>query len=160
MTDERPGDLSRLNAWAGNFVSVLATLLLVILAVAVAGLALYTLVHDWRATGALDLAINQVMTYALLLLIIGELLVTVSQKANLVRELLDFLVIGVTTLVRHGLQLVLNSHAGGGRDVTPDLLINAGAILLLTVAFLAVRWVEAKLYPPAAKPPVREEFAE
>lgn len=159
MYDEHPGDLSRLNAWAGSFVSLLATLVLMILAVAVAGLALYSLVHDWRTTGALELAINQTINYALLLLIIGELLVTVSQKANLVRELLDFLVIGVTTLVRHGLQLVLNAHSGG-RNVTPDLLINAGAILLLTVAFLAVRWVEAKLYPPAAKPPIREELRE
>jgi len=158
MSEESSGPLTRLNALSGGFVSLIATVLLLVLAVGVFGEAAYTLLHNLRDSSNFETAINQSINSALLLLIIGELLVTVTQKANLVRELLDFVVIGITSLVRHALQLVLRPE--NAANVTIDLLVNSAAILLLIVAFLAVRVIEAKLYPPAAAPPMRENTIE
>ena len=142
MALEKPsGPLARMHPLVGGFVSVLAVVLLLVIAVVTFWNSLRTLGENLGSTSGVSVAVEAAINDALLLLIIGELLITVTQKANLVRQLLEFLVIGVTTLVRHALQLVLRPETS--RSVVPDLLLDSAAILVLVLAFLAVRVVEA-----------------
>lgn len=75
---------------------------------------------------------------AFLTVILLELLHTVLSRGPLSRQLQEFLVIGITSAVRHSLEI---AAAGGSdaRGLVIDLAINAGGVLILVVALWLVR---------------------
>jgi phosphate-starvation-inducible protein E len=69
--------------------------------------------------------------------ILLELLHTTISRGPISRQLQEFLVIGITATVRHGLDLA--ATRGEPRDVTLNLAINAVAALLLVIGLWLVR---------------------
>ena len=73
-----------------------------------------------------------------LAIILLELLHTTLSRGPISRQLQEFLVIGITAAVRHGLALAAG-QGSGPRDVVINLTINAAGVLLLVAALWAVR---------------------
>jgi len=87
---------------------------------------------------------------AFLTIILLELLHTVLSRGSIVQQVQEFLVIGITSAVRHGLTVTASGNratAGGAlqgagssaRDVGINLTINAGGVLVLVAALWLVR---------------------
>lgn len=117
-----------------------------------------TLVRDELGRHDLTRAITVGVDTVFLTVILLELLHTVIGQEPLARQAPDFIVIGITSGIRHGLGLVATStgsekvtrvikgHAytlsipgGSSRDVVINLLINSGSVLLLVAALWLVR---------------------
>ncbi len=93
---------------------------------------------------------------AFLTIILLELLHTVLSRGSLGQEVQEFLVIGITSAVRHGLTVAANVNGGAGagvgartsglaasggsaRDVGVNLAVNAAGVLILVAALWLVR---------------------
>ncbi len=91
---------------------------------------------------------------AFLTIILLELLHTVLSRGSLGQEVQEFLVIGITSAVRHGLTVAANVNGGTGagartsglaasggsaRDVGVNLAVNAAGVLILVAALWLVR---------------------
>jgi hypothetical protein len=74
-----------------------------------------------------------------LAVILLELLHTTLSRGPISQQLQEFLIIGVTAGVRHGLELAVESPEGGSRDIVINLAINAVAVLGLVFALWLVR---------------------
>jgi len=83
-----------------------------------------------------------------LTIILLELLHTTLSRGPISRQLQEFLVIGITSAVRHSLELAAGStgaRSGSPRDLVIDLTINAAGALLLVICLWLVR---QQLRPP------------
>jgi hypothetical protein len=89
--------------------------------------------HDF-STAAID-GVNAVFLAVILL----ELLHTTLARGPISRQLQEFLIIGITAGVRHGLGLAVESHAGSSRDVVINLTLNSLSVLGLVLALWLVR---------------------
>ncbi len=91
---------------------------------------------------------------AFLTIILLELLHTVLSRGALGQQVQEFLVIGITSAVRHGLTVAANVNGGTGagartsglaasggsaRDVGVNLAVNAAGVLILVAALWLVR---------------------
>lgn len=72
-----------------------------------------------------------------LAIILLELLHTTTSRGPISMQLQEFVVIGITVTVRHGLEVA--ATRGDPRDVVLNLAINAFATLMLVAAFWLVR---------------------
>ncbi|GAC1465537.1 MAG: hypothetical protein PVSMB7_09950 [Chloroflexota bacterium] len=110
--------------------------------------------HD--LTRAITVGIDTVFLTVILL----ELLQPVIARESLARQAVDFIIIGITSGIRHGLGLVATSSGGGEtvtrivhgqkfsisvpgsgnpRDTVINVAINSGGVLLLVLALWLVR---------------------
>ncbi len=77
---------------------------------------------------------------AFLAIILLELLHTIRSRETPIQQLEEFLIIGVTSAVRHGLEIAATSTtASNEMNVVINLGINAGAVLILAIAFWLVK---------------------
>ncbi len=90
---------------------------------------------------------------AFLTIILLELLHTVLSRGSLAQQVQEFLVIGITSAVRHGLTVAANVNGGtagarasglatssaAARDVGVNLAVNAAGVLILVAALWLVR---------------------
>ena len=118
------------------------------------------LVHDEIIVHDLTKAITVGVDTVFLTVILLELLHTVIGREPLARQAPDFIVIGITSAIRHGLGLVATSTGSGQtitrviagkryqltvpgasnpRDVVINLVINSAGVLLLVVGLWIVR---------------------
>ncbi|HTE85418.1 MAG TPA: hypothetical protein VK821_11865, partial [Dehalococcoidia bacterium] len=74
-----------------------------------------------------------------LAVILLELLHTTLSRGPISQQLEEFLVIGVTAGVRHGLELAAGSRQGNPRDVVISLAINSVGVLVLVLALWLIR---------------------
>ena len=74
-----------------------------------------------------------------LAIILLELLHTTLTRSSIIRQLQEFLVIGITAGVRYSLEVAASGGGSNPRDVVIDLTINAGAVLILVAALWLVR---------------------
>ncbi|MBV9280020.1 MAG: hypothetical protein JOZ41_08070 [Chloroflexi bacterium] len=114
--------------------------------------------HD--VTRAISVGVDTVFLTVILL----ELLHTVIGRESLARQAPDFIVIGITSAIRHGLGLVATSASSsetvtrtikghvytisvpgsGARDTVINLVINSGSVLVLVMALWLVRHTFAR----------------
>lgn len=131
--------------------------------IALAAMALWdtvVLVHSQLEVHDLTRAITVGVDTVFLTIILLELLHTVIARESLARQAVDFIIIGITSGIRHGLGLVATSASGGekvtryvhgqkfeitvpgsgnARETVISLAINAGGVLLLVMALWLVR---------------------
>ncbi|MGH7709445.1 MAG: hypothetical protein ACREM8_02295 [Vulcanimicrobiaceae bacterium] len=121
---------------------------------AFAAMSLWTAVIEFKGSVVefddYTLAITQALDAVLLTIILVELLRTVLSNAPMARRLQEFLIIGVFSAVRYGLEIVAGArgvpHGGAGaiahpnpRDVVTALAINAVGVFVLVAALWLVR---------------------
>ncbi|HZT95284.1 MAG TPA: phosphate-starvation-inducible PsiE family protein [Chloroflexota bacterium] len=93
----------------------------------------------------LTLGIAAGVDTAFLTVILLELLHTVTSRGPVAQQVQEFIVIGITSGVRHGLSLAAAASSGGrnasgsARDTVIDLAINSFSVLVLVVALWLVR---------------------
>ncbi|HLJ66731.1 MAG TPA: hypothetical protein VKX16_05170 [Chloroflexota bacterium] len=150
-------------AMAGSF-AVIQRVLIAAVAVALVVLSVMALwdtvvlVRDELARHDVTRAITVGVDTVFLTVILLELLHTVIGQEPLARQAPDFIVIGITSAIRHGLSLVATSAGsdkvtrviggrpytltvpgGSSRDLVIDLMINSASVLLLVTALWLVR---------------------
>lgn len=78
---------------------------------------------------------------AFLAIILLELLHTIRSQSSLTKQLQEFLIIGITSAVRHGLELAATSTTGvSPQSVVINLTINALAVFILVCSL----WIAEK----------------
>lgn len=75
---------------------------------------------------------------AFLVVILLELVHTTLSRGPIARQVQEFLVVGITSAVRSGLE-VAASRGGGAHSIAVSLAINACAVLILVAALWLVR---------------------
>lgn len=132
-----------------------------IVLVILSGMALWdavVLVRDEISAHDLTRAITVGVDTVFLTVILLELLHTVIGQEPLARQAPDFIIIGITSAIRHGLGLVATSTGneqvtrlihghrytisvpgGSSRDTVISLFINSGSVLVLVAALWLVR---------------------
>jgi spore maturation protein SpmA len=154
----------RLDDWMGQSFALVQRLLITAVAIALVILSVMALwntfvlvqretdVHD--LTRAITIGIDAIFLTVILL----ELLHTVISRVPLAQQAPDFIIIGITSAIRHGLGLVATTSAetvtrrigkhiyqitvpgtGNPRDIVINLVINSGSVLLLVAALWLVR---------------------
>jgi hypothetical protein len=76
---------------------------------------------------------------AFLAIILLELLHTTLSRGPISQQLQEFLVIGITAAVRHGLELAASGRGSNPREVVVNLAINALGVLVLIAGLWLVR---------------------
>ena len=76
---------------------------------------------------------------AFLAIILLELLHTTLARGSISSQLQEFLVIGITAAVRHGLELAASGSGSNPRDLVINLVINSTGALILVIALWLVR---------------------
>lgn len=165
--DQQPEDKAltrRLDTGMAESFAVIQRLLIAAVAIALVVLSLMALwdtvilVRDEITRHDLTRAITVGVDTVFLTVILLELLHTVIGQEPLARQAPDFIVIGITSGIRHGLSLVATSTGtervtrvikghtytlsvpgGSSRDLVVNLLINSGSVLLLVAALWLVR---------------------
>ncbi len=74
-----------------------------------------------------------------LAIILLELLHTTLARGSVSEQLQEFLVIGITAAIRHGLDVAASSRSESPRDVVINLTINSAGALVLVLALWLVR---------------------
>lgn len=123
---------------ASVLTSIVGLLLILFVVVALAGAVeamIGPLVHGHHFTQA---AVDGVDS-AFLAIILLELVHTTLSKGRISQQLQEFLVIGVTSGVRSGLEIAAGAHGADPRQVVYELAINSLGVLLLVVALWLVR---------------------
>ena len=98
----------------------------------------------------LTLAVTQGVDAVLFVVILLEVLNTILSRAPAVQRLQEFLVIGILSAVRYGLEIVASAQGSRAatetgiqvnvsRGVVTDLALNAAGILVLVLALWGVR---------------------
>src|SRR5262249_23289697 len=105
--------------------------------VVLAFLAVLMEVKEPLLDGDLTTAVVKGINGTFLAIILLELLHTTTSRGPISLQLQEFVVIGITVTVRHGLEVA--AVRGDPRDVVVNLAINAFATLLLVAAFWLVR---------------------
>jgi hypothetical protein len=138
----RPATLERrftgLLGRAESLLIAIVSLFLVILVV-VALVAVLLEVREPLQQHDLTTATLEGVNGTFLAVILLELLHTTLSRGPLSRQLQEFLIIGVTAGVRHGLELAAGGRQENPRDVVISLAINAVGVLLLVVSLWPVR---------------------
>jgi hypothetical protein len=119
-------------------VHVVSLILVLLVLVALVGVVVSVrgpLFHEHDFSAAVVDGVNSVFLAVILL----ELLHTTLSRGPISRQLQEFLIIGVTAGVRHGLALAVESQQGGARDAVINLAINSVAVLGLVLALWLVR---------------------
>jgi len=111
---------------------------------------------------------------AFLTIILLELLHTVLSRGSLGQQVQEFLVIGITSAVRHGLTVAANvngrtgagarasglvASGGSARDVGVNLAVNAAGVLILVAALWLVRQHADAMAGAHGEPPIGEKTA-
>jgi phosphate starvation-inducible membrane PsiE len=117
--------------------SVVASVLLVFVVLALAGVAVAALEPLVRAHDFTRAAIDG-LDGAFLVIILLELVHTTLSRGPLARQLQEFLVIGITSGVRAGLEGVAQ-RGTEMRTLSTTLALDAVAVLVLVIAFCLVR---------------------
>ena len=117
--------------------SVVSLILVLLVLVALAGVGRQlwgplVMAHDFT-----DAAVRGIDAVFLAIILL-ELLHTTLSRGPISRQLQEFLVIGITAAVRHGLALAAG-QGSSPREVVVNLTINAAGVLLLVAALWAVR---------------------
>lgn len=118
------------------------------------------LVHEQLVAHDLTKAITEGVDTVFLTVILLELLHTVISRGSLAQQAPEFIIIGITSAIRHGLGLVASSagtaetvtrvikgHAykltvpgsSNPREIVISLTINSGSVLILVLALWLVR---------------------
>lgn len=126
------------------------------------------LVSDEVRVRDLTRAVTVGVDTVFLTVILLELLHTMVAPERLARQAADFIVIGITSAIRHGLSLVATSSGAGEtvtrvihgkvykvsvpgganpRDIVVNLAINSGGVLLLVLAL----WIVRHSFPAGAE---------
>ncbi len=119
-------------------IQIVSLFLVILVLIALVGVVLSLrepLLHNHDFTTAVLDGVNGTFLAVILL----ELLHTTLSRGPISRQLQEFLVIGVTAGVRHGLELAVETPQGGARDVVISLAINAVAVLGLVLSLWLVR---------------------
>jgi len=123
---------------AGILMTVVGLLLIVFVVVALVGAVEATvepLVHGHQFTRAAVEGVDS----AFLAIILLELVHTTLSKGHISRQLQEFLVIGVTSGVRSGLEIAAGARGADPRETVIALAINSLGVLLLVFALWLVR---------------------
>ncbi|MGI9148386.1 MAG: phosphate-starvation-inducible PsiE family protein [Chloroflexota bacterium] len=122
-------------------VESLLTSVVAVLLVAFVGIALLAVLAEVRGPLLDDhdftAATLKGIDASFLAIILLELLHTTLSRGPISQQLQEFLVIGITASIRHGLALA--ATRGDPRDIVIDLAINAGGALVLLVGLWLVR---------------------
>lgn len=133
---------ARLHAFLERLSSLLSSVIALFL-IAFVVVVLIGIVADVRkplfTTHDYSLAALQGLDSAFLAIILLELLHTTLTRSSIIRQLQEFLVIGITAGVRYSLEVAASGAGSNPRDVVIDLTINAGAVLILVAALWLVR---------------------
>ncbi len=117
------------------------------------------LVHTELSSHDLTRAITTGVDSVFLTVILLELMHTVIGRGHLAQRIQEFIVIGITSAIRHGLSLVATSDSGqtvartinhrvyqvtvpgisNPRDTVINLVINSGSVLLLVAALWLIQ---------------------
>lgn len=95
-------------------------------------------------------AISKGVDAVLFTVILLEVLNTILSRAAMIRKLQEFLVIGIFSAIRYGLELVAGAQQAkvekattfvppSSREIVIDLVINAGCVLILVIALWFVK---------------------
>jgi hypothetical protein len=163
---EGRSEKSQIDQWIDRIVDVAERALLAgvtIVLIVLSGMALWdtvVLVQNELQVRDLTKAITVGVDTAFLTVILLELLHTVIRREPLARQVPDFIVIGITSAIRHGLSEVATASGSGEsvkrviggktytlsvpgtsnpREVVIDLAINSAGVLVLVVALWLVR---------------------
>jgi phosphate starvation-inducible membrane PsiE len=117
--------------------SVVALVLLVFVVLALAGVAVAAIQPLLGAHDFTHAAIDG-LDGTFLVIILLELVNTTLSRGPIARQLQEFLVIGITSGVRAGLEVVAQRGAEM-RTVAISLALNASAVLILAIAFCLIR---------------------
>lgn len=150
--------LRRIDDRISDVFEVLQRVLIAAVAVALiilSCLALWDTIHSVQsalARNELGLAIAVGIDTSFLTVILLELLHTVTRRGPLAQQVQEFMVIGITSALRHGLSItaaasgsgrgrVVSVNTGGvtERDTVINLAINSVSVLLLVIALWLVR---------------------
>jgi phosphate starvation-inducible membrane PsiE len=137
-----PSDFERhlnsgLERAASVLTSLVAVLLILFVGIALVGVvrsALGPLVHKHDFSAAAVEGLDA----AFLVIILLELVHTTLSRGPVSQQVQEFLVVGITSAVRSGLE-VSASHGAGEQSVPVGLVIDAGAVLILVVALWLIR---------------------
>jgi phosphate starvation-inducible membrane PsiE len=127
-----------LERMASILTSVVATLLMVFVVVAILGVVL----DAWRSLftdhDPMHAALSG-LDAAFIVIILLELVHTTLSRGPISTQVQEFLVIGITSAVRNGLETAAGRGTGTARETAIDLAITSVAALLLVVALWLVR---------------------
>jgi hypothetical protein len=122
---------------AGVLTSLVAALLLLFVAIALAGTAL-SLIRPLFGHGDLMRAVIEGLDDAFLVIILLELLHTTLSRGPVTHRVQEFLVVGITAGVRSGLELSAE-RGGDSRTIAGSLALDALGVLMLVGALWLVR---------------------
>ena len=117
---------------------IVALLLIGFVLIALAGVVIDVrgpLIHDHNFTEAALGGIDSIFLAIILL----ELLHTALSHGPVSQQVQEFLVIGITAAVRHGLEVAAPGHGKSSHAVVIDLAINSAAVLVLVLALWLIR---------------------
>jgi phosphate starvation-inducible membrane PsiE len=123
---------------ASVLTSLVAMLLILFVAIALVGTvsaAAEPLVHEHDFMRA---AIDG-LDGAFLVVILLELVHTTLSRGPVSRQVQEFLVVGITSAVRSGLEVAANRGGGPAQPTAVSLAINASGVLILVAAFWLIR---------------------
>jgi phosphate starvation-inducible membrane PsiE len=133
--------------FAGMLTSLVGALLVVFVVVSLVGTvvnAYGSLAHDHDLVHAAVSGLDAAFVAIILL----ELVHTTLSRSPLSAQVQEFLVIGITSAVRHGLETAADRGTQNARDTAIDLCITSLAALLLVVALWLVRaWLSTERSP-------------
>jgi hypothetical protein len=138
------GDMEqpRLDQFLERAASVLASVVAVLLLLAVV-VALGGVVQDMWKPLVRDYDLSDAALRGLdasfLAVILLELVHTTLARGPLSRQVQQFLIIGITSAVRTGLEIAANARVAEPRAVVTSLAINSLSVLVLVVSLLLVR---------------------
>jgi phosphate starvation-inducible membrane PsiE len=137
-----PTDLERrlnrgLERTASLLTSLVALLLILFVAIALMGTVRGAAEPLIREHDFMRAAING-LDGAFLVIILLELVHTTLSRGPVTRQLQEFLVVGITSAVRSGLE-VAAERGGGAQAIALSLAINASAVLILVGALWLIR---------------------
>lgn len=111
-------------------------------------------VHDQLARNHLTLGIATGVDTAFLTVILLELLHTVTSRGPVAEQVQEFIVIGITSAVRHGLSLAAAASGSGAASVGSvgtserDTVINLGINSLSVLVMVAALWLVRHRFGP------------
>jgi len=123
---------------ASVLTSVVALLLIAFVVITLLGVVVDAVRSLSSRAGLVETAVHGVDA-AFLAIILLELAHTTLARGGIGRQLQEFLVIGITSGVRSGLEVVAGAHDTSSRDVVVNLAINSVGVLVLVGAFWLVR---------------------
>jgi phosphate starvation-inducible membrane PsiE len=123
---------------ASILTSVVASLLMVFVIVAIVGVVLDACRSLFQEHDPMRAALSG-LDAAFIVIILLELVHTTLSRGPISTQVQEFLVIGITSAVRNGLETAAGRGKGSARETAIDLAITSGAALLLVISLWLVR---------------------